>query len=255
MLVVDDDAWILRMVSTVLGRRGYEIVTATDGFEGLLAAQKQKPDLIISDVSMPRVDGWAFVRQLRAKPEFATVPVLFLTALGTDEDRIRGFKLGADDYMSKPFRFDELELRVDNVLKRSKQIAAGSPAAAAAAPPPRLDTPTGGVKAIGIHGQLEHLGLSSVLTILEIERKSGVLVLQHPDGETGRIFLREGRVLRVRLDGKEEPKNEVAVYHLLGWEAGRFEFTAFETDMADEVSQTTTSLLMEGARRLDEAKR
>ena len=251
VLVVDDDAWILRMVSTVLGRRGYEIVTATDGFEGLLAAQKQKPDLIISDVSMPRVDGWAFVRQLRAKPEFATVPVLFLTALGTDEDRIRGFKLGADDYMSKPFRFDELELRVDNVLKRSKQLAGPAPAA----PPPSAMTPGGGVKAIGIHGQLEHLGLSSVLTILEIERKSGVLVLSHPDSETGRIFLRDGRVLRVRLDGKEEPKNEVAVYHLLAWEAGRFEFTAFETDMADEVSQSTTSLLMEGARRLDESRK
>lgn len=250
VLVVDDDAWILRMVSTVLGRRGYEIVTATDGFEGLLAAAKQKPDLIISDVSMPRVDGWAFVRQLRAKPEFAFVPVLFLTALGTDEDRIRGFKLGADDYMSKPFRFDELELRVENVLKRSRQIDVQR--ASVAAP---THTPPMGSKPIGIHGQLEHLGLSSVLTILEMERKSGVLVLAHPDGELGRIFLREGRVIRVRIDGKDDPKNDVAVYHLLGWERGRFEFTAFEVDMADEVTQSTTSLLMEGARRMDEARK
>lgn len=251
VLVVDDDAWILRMVSTVLGRRGYEIVTATDGFEGLLAAAKQKPDLIISDVSMPRVDGWAFVRQLRAKPEFAFVPVLFLTALGTDEDRIRGFKLGADDYMSKPFRFDELELRVENVLKRSRQI--DQQRASVTAPP--THTPSSGVKPIGIHGQLEHLGLSSVLTILEMERKSGVLVLTHPGGELGRVFLREGRVIRVRIDGKDEPKNDRAVYHLLSWEAGRFEFTAFEVDMADEVTQSTTSLLMEGARRMDEARR
>src|SRR6185295_13847897 len=103
VLVVDDDAWILRMISTVLAKRGYEIVTAGNGQDALTAAVKQPPDLIITDVMMPKLDGWSLVKQLRTRPEFAFVPVIFLTALGTDEDRIKGFRLGADDFMPKPF--------------------------------------------------------------------------------------------------------------------------------------------------------
>src|SRR6185436_12712772 len=118
ILVVDDDAWILRMVTTVLEKRGYEIITAHDGEEGFKIALARVPDLVISDVMMPRMDGWTLVKALRSKPEFAFVPVIFLTALGTDEDRIKGFRLGADDYLPKPFRFEELDLRVANALRR-----------------------------------------------------------------------------------------------------------------------------------------
>src|SRR5262245_16668449 len=106
ILVVDDDAWILRMVTTVLEKRGYEIHIAGDGEDGLQKARTLGPDLIITDVMMPRMDGWALVKQLRAAPQLAFVPVIFLTALGSDEDRIRGFRLGADDYLPKPFRFE-----------------------------------------------------------------------------------------------------------------------------------------------------
>jgi hypothetical protein len=91
-----------------------------------------------------------------------------------------------------------------------------------------------------------------------MERKSGVLVLSRrgPDGkaEVGRVFLRSGRVARVRLDGKLTPKNHQAVYHMLTWVEGSFEFTALEVDMEDEVKTSTTALLMEGARRIDEAQ-
>ena len=91
-----------------------------------------------------------------------------------------------------------------------------------------------------------------------MERKSGVLVLSrrgdNGQPETGRVFLRSGRVARVRLDGKLTPKNHQAVYHMLTWTEGSFEFTALEVDMEDEVKTSTTALLMEGARRIDEAQ-
>src|SRR2546421_573314 len=99
ILIVDDDPWILRMVSTLLQKRGFAISTASDGEEGLERAAEVHPDLIISDVMMPRLDGWAMVRKLRAHPQLAFIPVIFLTALGSEEDRIRGFRLGADDYL------------------------------------------------------------------------------------------------------------------------------------------------------------
>src|SRR5690606_23130661 len=108
ILVADDDTWILKMVSNVLERRGYDVKLAADGEEAWHLALEYKPDMLITDVMMPKVDGWALVRALRARPEFAFTPVIFLTALNSDEDRIRGFRLGADDYLPKPFRFEEL---------------------------------------------------------------------------------------------------------------------------------------------------
>src|SRR5207245_10460425 len=102
ILIVDDDAWILKMVSTVLDKRGYAIDTAQDGAEALEKVQAHAPDLIVTDVMMPRMDGWALIRTLRSREQTAFVPVIFLTALGSDDDRIRGFRLGADDYLPKP---------------------------------------------------------------------------------------------------------------------------------------------------------
>jgi DNA-binding response OmpR family regulator len=244
ILVVDDDAWILRMVTTVLEKRGYEIIVARDGEEGLEKAEGVPPDLVITDVMMPKLDGWTLVKKLRSKPEFAFVPVIFLTALGSDEDRIRGFRLGADDYLPKPFRFEELDLRVANALRRRGQVEAAT----------REQVRAPAKQGPGIHGTLDQLGLSSLLTVLEMERKSGLLVLTKSENEVGRVFLRDGRVVRARVDGKPSPKNDVAIYHFLTWAEGKFEFSALEVDMEDEVRSNTTSLLMEGARRIDEAK-
>jgi DNA-binding response OmpR family regulator len=254
ILVVDDDAWILRMVTTVLEKRGYEIFTARDGEEGLQQAQQVIPDLIVTDVMMPKLDGWALVKQLRATPQLAFTPVIFLTALGSDEDRIRGFRLGADDYLAKPFRFEELDLRVAKALKH-RHPEAQTRAEVRSSQPVHIEAQK--PKSVpGISGSLDQLGLSSLLIVLEMERKSGVLVLSHrgDDGEpeVGRVFLRAGRVARARLDGKISPKNHQAVYAMLTWATGSFEFTALEVDMEDEIKTSTTALLMEGARRIDE---
>jgi CheY-like chemotaxis protein len=190
ILIVDDDPWILRMVSTLLEKKGYHVLTASDGEEGLIRADQSKPDLIISDVMMPRMDGWTMVKTLRSRPEGAIIPVIFLTALGGEEDRIKGFRLGADDYLPKPFRFEELDLRVSNALKKGKQAKAAAqqimtPAAQPPPPPPQAMAPSARPSAstppfptskpVGIHGTLEQLGLSSLLVILEMERKSGIL--------------------------------------------------------------------------------
>jgi CheY-like chemotaxis protein len=247
ILVVDDDAWILHMVTTVLQKRGFEVVTAHDGEEGLRAALARKPDLIVTDVMMPHMDGWTLVKTLRARPEFAFVPVVFLTALGGDEDRIKGFRLGADDYVPKPFRFEELDLRVAAALRRKQPLEKETRQAVRAVRP----------QAAAFTGELGQLGLASILTILEMERKSGVLVLHGDGGEAGRLFLRDGRVVLARMEsptlGHLAPRNADAVYSLLTWDHGRFEFSALEVEMEDEIAMSTTSLLMEGARLLDEA--
>jgi CheY-like chemotaxis protein len=267
ILIVDDDPWILRMVSTLLEKKGFTIVTASDGEEGLIRADQCKPDLIISDVMMPKMDGWSMVKALRSRPQLAITPVIFLTALGGEDDRIKGFRLGADDYLPKPFRFEELDLRVANALKKGaqakvsaqqlKEVERPSLAPVPSSHESKSTPPLPMAKPVGIHGTLDQLGLSSLLVILEMERKSGVLRLER-QGAIGRIFARGGRIIAARIDGnvpEDKRKGAQAVYFMLTWSAGRFDFSVVDVDMEDEVKSTTTNLLMEGARLIDEANR
>src|SRR5438067_4255802 len=238
VLVADDDAWILRMVATVLEKRGYSVETATDGAEALERALARPPDLLITDVMMPKLDGWSLVRQLRAHSELALLPVIFLTALSSEDDRIRGFRLGADDYVTKPFRFEELDLRVAKTLRRTAQTVQET-----------RDQLTGS----GLRGDLTQIGLSSLLVLIELERKTGLLQVRALDGLSGQILVREGKVVHARLDAADEPVDAACVYHLLTWGAGTFEFIACVVEGTDRVNETTTHLLMEGARLIDEA--
>ena len=117
VLVVDDDPWILRMVSSSLERGGrYQVDTARDGQQALQICSNVRPDIIITDVMMPVMDGWTFVQNLRQNPALASVPVLFLTALGQDAARLKSYGLQPKDYLSKPFRFEDLEERVNEIL-------------------------------------------------------------------------------------------------------------------------------------------
>jgi len=246
------------MVTTVLEKRGYVVETAADGEEALERAVAQPPDLIITDVMMPRMDGWQLVKALRARGEFAFVPVIFLTALSSDDDRIRGFRLGADDYLPKPFRFEELDLRVANTLKRCAVVERVARDHIAERTPEPISAPAPSADGSGPHsalaGSLDQVGLPGLLTLLEMERKSGVLVLSSGQ-EVARIFVRNGRAVAALFDSRDEPRNEECIYLLLQWCTGKFAFTSLEVDMDDEIKQTTTSLLMEGARRLDEETR
>lgn len=231
------------MVGTVMERRGHQVETAVEGREGLDKAARFRPDLIITDVMMPGMDGWSFVRALRSHKEMCLVPVIFLTGLNKDEDRILGFRLGADDYLAKPFRFEELDLRVEKVLRTGERMR--QQVEEMAQKPVEEGT-------IALRGDLAHLGVSAVLTILEMERKSGILVLHGPKF-TGRVFMREGRALAAFFDDQPQPRGAEAVYQMLTWKSGKFEFTSLEVDMEDQIKTTTTHLLMEGARLLDEA--
>ncbi|MCG8424947.1 MAG: response regulator [Proteobacteria bacterium] len=253
ILVADDDAWILRMVTTILTKRGYQVDTAQDGEQAYERALEQIPDLLITDVMMPKMDGWTLVRALRSRPEFTFVPVIFLTALSSDEDRIRGFRLGADDYLPKPFRFEELDLRVAKTMRRRQVVEKEARSQVSGQPDEAGGSGQGEPAALA--GDLKQIGLSVLLTLLEMERKSGILTVKNYE-QTARVFLRDGRVVRaVTEGGAVRPVNAECVYYLLNWSSGRFEFTQSVSEvegMPDEVGIATTQLLMEGAKRIDE---
>jgi len=117
ILIVDDEARILRLVRSNLEPVGYKVLTAMDGESALTAAEMNDPDLIILDLMLPRLDGFEVCRRLR---EFSTVPIIILTAKGEEVDKVKGLELGADDYLTKPFSVQELLARIKAVLRRTR---------------------------------------------------------------------------------------------------------------------------------------
>jgi two-component system KDP operon response regulator KdpE len=119
IIIVDDDETMNELIRVNLQPRGYDIVSATSGKQAIDMAHGFNPDLIILDVMMPEMDGFEVCKHLR---EFTDAPVLFLTAKGREQDLVRGFEVGGDDYVRKPFSLRELEARIQALLKRAVRV-------------------------------------------------------------------------------------------------------------------------------------
>jgi DNA-binding response OmpR family regulator len=115
VLLIDDDVMITSPLARTLTEAGYRVTVANDGRQGLKYVQETSPDVVILDVMMPKMDGWDVCRAVR---QISTVPILMLTALGDEVDRILGLELGADDYLTKPFSSRELNARLKALLRR-----------------------------------------------------------------------------------------------------------------------------------------
>ena len=124
LLLVDDEPGLRTAVQTYLQDEGFEVTTAIDGEEGWEKAQQLMPDVIISDVMMPRCDGYSLLKRIREDERLGGTPVIFLTAKGMTADRTQGYQAGVDDYIPKPFDPDELVARVRNVVKRQERLLA-----------------------------------------------------------------------------------------------------------------------------------
>lgn len=118
ILLVDDDPTLLRFFGEFLQNQGNDVVTAASGAEALKLAFREQPDLVVLDVMMPGMDGWEVVGRLR---ELSDMPIILLTAKSAENDKLHGFHLGVDDYVTKPFSFAELAARIQAVLSRSRR--------------------------------------------------------------------------------------------------------------------------------------
>jgi two-component system response regulator MprA len=126
VLIVDDEENIIEFIRLGLRYEGFQVESASDGEQGITAAQRVSPDLIILDLMLPGIDGLEVCRRLRANPITRDIPVLMLTAKDEVRDRITGLRTGADDYLAKPFDFDELLERMRAILRRSRPRTNGS---------------------------------------------------------------------------------------------------------------------------------
>jgi len=121
VLVIEDDDIVARTIERSLRGDEFRVTLSHSGVEGLKAARRRAPDLVILDIIMPGMDGYTVCREMRSDPLLAEIPILFLTAKIKDEDKITGFNAGADDYLCKPFNVDELVLRIQAIIRRARR--------------------------------------------------------------------------------------------------------------------------------------
>jgi len=236
VLVADDDRLSLEAACAPFLARGDQVRTASNGLEALAACLKEPPDLILSDVQMPKMDGWQLVRMVRARPTLSSIPFIFFTELSGENERLRAYQLGVDDFVAKPANPSVLLSRADRMIQRL---------GASQRSPVRQKT---------LRGDLEQVSLASVLNFLELEKKTGVLLLVGP--YTARVFLVDGRPLRVEREGSREtlPPRQL-MNQILSWKSGQFEFAATEVACEDEIKCSLMGLLLDHARISDEAGR
>lgn len=233
VLLAEDEALMAQMMADMLADLPVHVSVAHNGREALMAVDKSLPDLILLDCMMPELDGFEVAAALKANPTTQDIPLIFLTARGRVEDKVRGLELGAEDYLIKPVRREELLARVRNVLRRFESRRAAVPAESSL-----------------MRGRLEVMGLPNIIQVLETERRTGTLRL-NSDGRHGEISFLEGRIAYAVEGGRQ---GEPAVYRILAWTTGDFELeqTSGTGPAAAQVARTNQSLIMEGMRRLDE---
>jgi DNA-binding response OmpR family regulator len=233
IIVVDDDARYRDAAAEPFRTRGDSVVTTADGLEALALCLKEPPDVVLSDVQMPRMDGWQLLRMIRARPSLASVPVVFLTSLGGEAERLLGYQLGVDAYIPKPYHAEELLMRVHQIVRRAQNSRS-----------------TPGLRS-SLRGDIAHVGLSSLFTFIEMERKSGTLLVIGDD--VARLFFSAGKLMRAEVEGATTPiPSKKAVMKVLDYTSGQFEFEAGDVSGKDELSTSTTALLLEHARLTDE---
>ncbi|MEL6788409.1 MAG: response regulator transcription factor [Cyanobacteria bacterium J06607_15] len=124
ILVVDDDLTLRKVLQNSLEQRGYQVISVGSGKEALARFSQDVPDIIVSDVSMPEMDGFEFCRQLRSQPSGKLIPFIFLSAKNELNDRVQGHTIGADSYLSKPFEMKELLANIEALIERSRRVHA-----------------------------------------------------------------------------------------------------------------------------------
>jgi len=242
VLVVDDSQLIRQVLSDALTAKGFNVDTAENGSEALRKIQRGRPDLVVTDILMPVMDGWALCEAIRRAEPTSELPFIFLTTERDVPKRIKGLEMGADDYICKPFSKEEVVARVESVLRRaSRGEKRGKRKGGRTAPvqPP----------AIHLAGHSEQLAIPDVIQVLSLNKRSGTL---HVRGRSvGRIYFREGKILNAET---RSLKGRKALFRIVTWPEALFEFEPGEPERPAEpaLEGSTSSVLMESFKQLDE---
>jgi len=267
VLVVDDDPWSQQVISSQLVESGFLVDCAADGWEALIMSGRARPDLIVMEVHLPTTDAWTLAEEMRKQPRLDEAPFIFMADESPGLKTGKSFRPSRDQLLTKPFSIIDLHHSVEKALGDPSREAAyaGSTKiilevpsgphnvakfASHVMPAPSESWEMDGLEP-ALRGSLASFGLSSLLMVIELERMSGMVALHGPIG-MGRLAIRQGHVLRARIDGAHPSQGTHAIFEMLQWAKGTFEFEAGEVDGDDQIERSTSFLLMEAARLSDE---
>jgi DNA-binding response OmpR family regulator len=226
ILVVDDEENIRHLLRLAF-EDDFDVREARDGEDALAEALSWKPNLIISDIMMPKLDGYGLYRKLKGRPETASVPFVFLSAKKDVEERVVGLEMGADDYITKPFSIKELKAKVKSIIKKANELKVRG----------------------SLEGLLSEVDLVEIIQLLEMGRKTGMLLLETAENN-GNIYFVDGQPLFARTDPWS---GSDAFFTMVSWKEGQFRLDPAEQKLEKNIHDYRgQELLMEGVRLVDE---
>ncbi|MFP4451774.1 MAG: response regulator [Desulfobacterales bacterium] len=232
VIIIDDEPTTRSFLENILRKRGFQTWQAENGRVAINEIHSAPPDLIISDVVMPELGGFELCTRLRESPATADIPFIFLSVKGDPADQLKGLRMGADEYLVKPFKAAEILKAVEKVMEKSTRMK--------------------GLRSdVDIAGSLAKIGLIEVIQMIEFNEKTGALfLLSSSNSVTGAVYIRQGQVVNAvsgDLGGEE------AFYDLAAQSDGFFKFHIQETIPARKIHKKNISILMEASRLIDEA--
>ncbi len=230
ILVADGEPKNLQILKENLEASGFVVITAHNGNKAWEEIQVAPPHLVLTETNLPGLNGYQVLERLQADPNTKSIPLIFLTNQRDVQQRVRGFELGAKDYLVKPLHVKEVIAHIRMVLRRLERRKTE-----------QLET------YMKFSGRLDQLNLADLIESFGVERKTGILTMSN-GRRTGQIYFRDGAVVNASLgDIKQEP----AIYQMLPWNRGYFNMVFKDIDVPDEISISNLGLLLYGIKRLE----
>ena len=245
VLVIEDDGWVSSLLSTAIREAGYDVIVCSGAQEGLDRACSDQPDCIICDVDLPDHDGYWVARNVRTHASRVSVtPFLFLSGLDDEKSRLEGFHVGADVYMTKPFRVDEVVAQIGALVQMAARLRVRRDSMISVAPDPEGNA---------IEGDLGQMSIATVLTVLEMERRTGVFEVVSKK-RRAQLDMARGGVIDGMVGGTKVTAL-TALRTMLKWTVGRFSFRPTAQREAPQSNKSLGAFLIEALRLEDEAAR
>ena len=228
VMVVDDDAAVRELLVELLKDLGCQVIEAIDGQEAIEKLREVKPNFIISDIVMPRRDGYGLFEYLQSDDNFMDIPFIFLTGRVEMDEKLQALQGGVEDYWLKPFDIEEIGIRLRRMLQKARMAG-------------------------DVRGKLSEIPLPDLLQSLAAGNKSGVLRLSR-SGRYGIIYIDQGRIIDAEF---EDLAGKTAIYCLVNWcmDGGNFNFHSQLVERNTAIKQSIQGILMEAMRRRDEELR
>lgn len=239
VMVVDDDPHLLNLLELRLQEQGFAVTVASSAQQALEKVNDKIPDIVIADIMMPGMDGYELCERIRQNEKLRNIPFVFLSALADTQDKVKGLRLGADDYLTKPFEFRELLARIEILLDRYSRYQ-------------ETFVQEEGGEEIATGGKIEDLGVIDLLQMLSFGQKTGEVHLESK-GEKGVFYLMAGKLIAATYGNKH---GLAALPVLLSWSEGRFSVKLTDSlSVIPTIENQTDEAIFEALRELDEAER